>query len=108
MRVLRRQEYAAENGRPPNAPLDPAAKPPLVARQDGADTDSQTPDRAKSYFHAAMADIYEEEAATSGRPEYVTHAIEEYKDALNADPGSAAVERCAGRSLLSHRPGARG
>ena len=39
-----------------------------------------------------MADIYEEEAATSGKPEYVTHAIEEYKDALNADPEFRGVE----------------
>ena len=38
-----------------------------------------------------MANIYEEQAVESGRPEYVTHAIEEYKDALNADPGSAEL-----------------
>jgi tetratricopeptide (TPR) repeat protein len=49
------------------------------------------PDRAKAYYHAALADIYEEEAINSGQPEYVTHAIEEYKDALNADPGSAEL-----------------
>jgi tetratricopeptide (TPR) repeat protein len=47
--------------------------------------------RAKAYYHAALADIYEEEAANSGQPEYTTHAIEEYKDALNADPGSAEL-----------------
>lgn len=47
------------------------------------------PDRAKSYYHAALADIYEEEALNTGQPEFVTHAIEEYKDALDADPGSA-------------------
>jgi tetratricopeptide (TPR) repeat protein len=46
------------------------------------------PARAKSYFHAAMAGIYEEEAIDSGRPEYISHAIEEYKNALNADPDS--------------------
>jgi tetratricopeptide (TPR) repeat protein len=51
----------------------------------------QQPDRAKAYFHAAMADIYEEQAVESGRPEYVTHAIEEYKAAINADPGSAEL-----------------
>jgi tetratricopeptide (TPR) repeat protein len=38
-----------------------------------------------------MADIYEEEAVTSGRPEYVGHAVEEYKAALNADPNSAQL-----------------
>jgi tetratricopeptide (TPR) repeat protein len=35
-----------------------------------------------------LANVYEEEAVNSGRPEYVTFAIEEYKKALNADPGS--------------------
>ena len=68
----------------------------------------QPVDRAKAYFHAAMANMYEEEAVTTGQPEFVTHAIEEYKDALNADPDSAAVERRAGRPLLPHRPHARG
>jgi tetratricopeptide (TPR) repeat protein len=57
----------------------------------GDDAIAQSSSRAKAYFHAALADIYEEEAANSGQPEYVTHAIEEYKDALNADPGSAEL-----------------
>jgi tetratricopeptide (TPR) repeat protein len=48
-------------------------------------------DRSKAYYHAALAGIYEEEAVNSGQSEYVTHAIEEYKDALNADPGSAQL-----------------
>ncbi len=35
--------------------------------------------------------MYEEDAVTNGRPEYVTHAIEEYKLALNADPNSTEL-----------------
>jgi tetratricopeptide (TPR) repeat protein len=46
------------------------------------------PDRAQAYYHLTLASIYEEEATVQGRPEYVTRAIEEYKLALNADPGS--------------------
>jgi tetratricopeptide (TPR) repeat protein len=38
-----------------------------------------------------LAGIYEEEAVNSGRPEFVAHAIEEYKAALNADPSSAQL-----------------
>jgi len=49
------------------------------------------PDRAVAYYHLALANIYEEDAADLGRPELVTHAIEEYKLALNADPGSALL-----------------
>ena len=60
----------------------------MQLRAQPQDSAGQNPDRAKSYYHAALADIYEEQAVESGRPEYVTHAVEEYKDALNADPGS--------------------
>ena len=65
----------------------PQATPPKL----GEDAIAQSSSRAKAYFHAALADIYEEEAVNSGQPEYVTHAIEEYKDALNADPNSAEL-----------------
>ncbi|HWA93189.1 MAG TPA: tetratricopeptide repeat protein [Terracidiphilus sp.] len=47
--------------------------------------------RAQAYFHAAMAGVYEDQAMNTGRPEYVTHAIEEYKLALDADPDSAEL-----------------
>jgi tetratricopeptide (TPR) repeat protein len=68
-------------------PATPQSAPPKL----GDDAIAQSSSRAKAYFHAALADIYEEEAVNSGQPEYVTHAIEEYKDALNADPGSAEL-----------------
>ena len=35
--------------------------------------------------------MYEEQAINSGRPEFVQHAIEEYKAAINADPHSAQL-----------------
>jgi tetratricopeptide (TPR) repeat protein len=66
------------------APVKPATN---------ASTDtSQASNRGSAYFHAAMADMYEEEAVNSGRPEYIQHAIDEYKYAINADPGSAELE----------------
>ncbi len=48
-------------------------------------------DRSQAYFHAALANLYEEEAVNSGRPEFVQHAIEEYKAAINADPSSTQL-----------------
>ncbi|HEY6489951.1 MAG: tetratricopeptide repeat protein [Terracidiphilus sp.] len=57
----------------------------------GSDAIAAAANRAKAYYHASLAGIYEEEAANSGQTEFVTHAIEEYKDALNADPGSAEL-----------------
>lgn len=68
-------------GAPAHAAAVKAASNPAV----------QPADRAKAYFHAAMAAVYEDEAVSSGRPEYVAHAIEEYKAALNADPNSAEL-----------------
>jgi tetratricopeptide (TPR) repeat protein len=54
-------------------------------------TSASEPDRAQSYYHSALAHIYEEEAIASGRPEYMRHAVEEYKTALSADPDSAEL-----------------
>ena len=53
-----------------------------------ADPVVPAPDRALSYYHLALANSYEDDAATLGRPEFVTKAIEEFKLALNADPTS--------------------
>ena len=52
---------------------------------------AQSSNRSQAYFHAAMANLYEEQAVNSGKPEYVQHAIEEYKAAINADPGSSQL-----------------
>jgi tetratricopeptide (TPR) repeat protein len=62
------------------APKDAAAAASAPAKQ--------LPDRSQAYYHLALAESYEEDAVTQGRPELVTQAIEEYKLALNADPGS--------------------
>jgi tetratricopeptide (TPR) repeat protein len=62
-------------------PAPPAAQPP-------AQPDNHADARSQAYFHAAMAGMYEDEAMNTGRPEYVQHAIEEYKAAINADPSS--------------------
>ncbi len=51
----------------------------------------QPPNRAQAYYHLALAATYEDDAMSEGRPEDVTHAIEEYKLALDADPISAEL-----------------
>ena len=68
------------------APAD-AAKAPKD-QVEPSQVAAPAPDRAQAYYHVALADIDEDEAAESGRPELETRAIEEYKLALNADPGS--------------------
>ena len=60
-------------------PAPSPASPPATA---------STPDRSAAYYHYGLAHIYEEMAIGSGRPDYATQAVEEYKLALNADPTS--------------------
>ena len=74
----------------PKSPVDiaplPAAKPAVQAPTPPATTSAA--DRATAYYHAALADNYEDMATNYGRQEFATRAVEEYKLALNADPES--------------------
>ena len=49
---------------------------------------AKTPDRAAAYFHYTLAHTYEELVAIYGRPEFANKAIEEYRLAIQNDPGS--------------------
>jgi tetratricopeptide (TPR) repeat protein len=68
-----------------------AAKPADTAKTPEPASPDRAADRSGAYYHAALANMYEEQAINSGRPEYVQHSIEEYKAALNADPHSAQL-----------------
>ena len=48
-------------------------------------------DHASAYYHYAMAHIYAELAGEPGGREYIDKALENYKEALKADPTSAAI-----------------
>ena len=81
------------NAAPPSkpessAPASVPAQGSTAPAKPAADDTTQTPDRAKAYFHLAMANSYEEDAITLGNQEYANRAIDEYKIALNADPDS--------------------
>ena len=52
---------------------------------------SQPSDRSQAYYHDALASVYEDDAVAQGQQEFANRAIEEYKLALNADPGSAQL-----------------
>ena len=68
----------------------PASTAPAVKAASAAGA-TQMPNRSQAYYHLALAATYEDDAISEGRPEDVTHAIEEYKLALDADPGSAEL-----------------
>ena len=48
----------------------------------------QKADRAQSYYHYSLAHIYEEMMAITGRAEYASKAIDEYRKAVESDPKS--------------------
>jgi tetratricopeptide (TPR) repeat protein len=60
------------------------------ATQAGAVTaPAQETTRGTAYYHLALAHTYEDMAVNTGRQDYATRAVEEYKLALNSDPNSA-------------------
>jgi tetratricopeptide (TPR) repeat protein len=78
---------------PPNtdemqtAPPASAAKPAAPASSE-LPRPAKAPDKASAYYHYAMAHIYEELVAMYGRTEFANRAIEEYRLAIENDPGS--------------------
>ncbi|HUA92309.1 MAG TPA: tetratricopeptide repeat protein [Terracidiphilus sp.] len=73
----------------PSAATQSAQQPSIsAAKVKAPSTVEQEPNRAQSYFHSALAATYEDDAISEGKSEDVTQAIEQYKLALNADPGS--------------------
>src|SRR5271168_2854979 len=82
---LANAQAASVPGPATNAVVDVA---PVPAKSEQA---SSAPDRSTAYYHAALADSYEDMAINYGRQDYFSKAIEEYKLALNADPNSSQL-----------------
>jgi len=53
-----------------------------------ASTTVHKPDRAASYYHYTLAHMYEEQVAMYGKSELASRAIDEYRQAIEADPTS--------------------
>jgi tetratricopeptide (TPR) repeat protein len=90
----------AQNPPASSNPSSPSASPTtgssdVVAGQD-ASAPARTspaaaqkqPDRAAAYYHFMMAHMYEEMVSTYGRADYANKAIDEYRLAIENDPGS--------------------
>ncbi len=92
------QPYASapQQARPETAPAGqpapPVAKSPAATAAPAAS--AKQPDRANAYYHFQLGHIYEEMVATTGRAEFASKAVEEYKAALQADPGSLYLASC--------------
>jgi tetratricopeptide (TPR) repeat protein len=79
--------HAQNQGAHP-APAKPAGAVPDAKPASPSAPATPGPARANSYYHATLAEVYEEQAVATGRPEFMRHAVEEYKTALSADPNS--------------------
>src|SRR5690349_11214337 len=68
----------------------------VFAQQTPTQSGTQTPspttprkvDKAAAYYHYTLAHMYEEQVAVYGRSDLASKAIEEYRAAIDADPGS--------------------
>lgn len=74
--------------------LPPDTKAPAPVPSKTPETKGETPgtpkkpDKAAAYYHYALAHTYQELVAVYGRAEYATKAIDEYRQAIENDPGS--------------------
>jgi len=68
-------------------PSSPKAEKAPDAKQP-AQSSSHKTDRAAAYFHYTLAHMYEEQVAVYGRSDLANKAIEEYRQAIDADPTS--------------------
>jgi tetratricopeptide (TPR) repeat protein len=66
----------------------PEAKAPTTTDKTAGTSSAKPADKAAAYYHFSMAHIYEEMVTMYGRTEYADKAIEEYRLAIAADPGS--------------------
>jgi tetratricopeptide (TPR) repeat protein len=64
-------------------------KQSVAAKQETTTAPAQETTRGAAYYHLSLAHTYEDMAANTGRQDYATRAVEEYKLALDADPTSA-------------------
>ena len=68
------------------APAAEHASTPQASPTQGAP--ARKVDKASAYYHYSMAHIYEELVAVYGRSDLASKAIDEYRQAIDADPGS--------------------
>jgi hypothetical protein len=81
----------AQTASPAPAPANPSPSIDVAPVPAAKPAPSPAPDRSTAYYHAALADSYEDMATNYGRQEFFSKAIEEYKYAISADPNSSEL-----------------
>lgn len=85
------------------APPAKQGKAPNTEKQPTDTTPSTERNRSQAYYHYTLAHMYEEMVSVYGHSEYASKAIEEYKLALQNDPGSEELN--AGLAELYFKTG---
>jgi len=80
-----------------------SAQPAPAKPAQTSDSAPKKVDKAAAYYHFTMAHMYEEEMAAYGRSDLVNKAIDEYRQAIAADPTSEYLS--AGLAELYSRTG---
>jgi tetratricopeptide (TPR) repeat protein len=78
--------FAAASGQTSQSSTETANQPTTNAN--AAQPAPHKVDRAAAYYHYVLAHMYEEQVTVYGRSDLATKAIEEYRAAIDADPGS--------------------
>src|SRR6202050_3644373 len=74
-----------------SAPASPAGAKPADSKEapsKSSPSSARKLDRAVAYYHYTLAHMYEEQVTVYGRSELATKAMEEYRQAIEADPSS--------------------
>jgi tetratricopeptide (TPR) repeat protein len=72
----------------PASPDSKAAEPNSTSAAKPAQAAPRKVDKAAAYYHYTLAHMYEEQVAMYGRSELANKAIDEYRQAIDADPTS--------------------
>ncbi len=70
-------------------PSSPAENSQAETAAKASNSAPRKTDKAAAYYHYALGHIYEEQVAMYGRSDLATKSIEEYRQAIEADPTSA-------------------
>jgi len=79
------QTTSGQTSTPQSEPVDSNA---AVQQHPDAAASQHKVDRAVSYYHYALAHMYEEQVTVYGRSDLANKAIQEYRAAIDADPSS--------------------
>src|SRR2546426_3598733 len=85
--LVQQAPATAPASKQPTQPSSPKAEKAPDAKQP-AQSSSRKTDRAAAYYHYTLAHMYEEQVAVYGRSDLANKAIEEYRQAIEADPTS--------------------